>query len=505
MIWLNVVNIDSYVMANITDPFARQVHGTNPQNLIPNILRQRIYENRYWKEHCFGLTAETLIDKAVDINYIGSSFSYNLKPTPFICLVLKLLQIQPNVDIILEYIQQEEFKYLRAIGLFYLRLVGRALQVYEVIEPYITDYRVLAVRSASGWSKMHMDEFVDELLTSDTCLEIALPNLPKRIIYEQSNKLPPKTSPLISLLMKKESNKDSSPESGESPREERSTVSGDFMPKERLVDGNGPQDNVNMTPRKDDDINKAVYSEMEDGGDAKGPAYYRSSLGAVANGSLDDDRVGGGDAARPPSRSSPPRRDRDANRNDYRDRREDAPQRARGRGDGDRFDTDRDSHRRRSRSRERGRERTYAYSRAEDRDSTGRHRYDDRGGRRYSDHPRGYRDSDRLSRDRGDYEYGRSRRRSYSPERDHLREEARSDRRDTRDAQHSDPAPTAPRKVSASFGSENKKPSGRFSWLKKPRDQGGQLASDGNEVVIEGSVEYWNEQRAKLGLKPLRS
>ena len=47
-------------MANRTDPLAAQVHGTNPQNLIERILRERIYANRYWKEHCFGLTAATL-------------------------------------------------------------------------------------------------------------------------------------------------------------------------------------------------------------------------------------------------------------------------------------------------------------------------------------------------------------------------------------------------------------------------------------------------------------
>ena len=43
-------------MANRTDPRARSVHGTNPQNLVEKILRQKIYELTYWKEQCFGLT-----------------------------------------------------------------------------------------------------------------------------------------------------------------------------------------------------------------------------------------------------------------------------------------------------------------------------------------------------------------------------------------------------------------------------------------------------------------
>ena len=45
-------------MANVTDPLAKAIHGTNPQNLIEYITRQRIYDSQYWKEECFGLTAE---------------------------------------------------------------------------------------------------------------------------------------------------------------------------------------------------------------------------------------------------------------------------------------------------------------------------------------------------------------------------------------------------------------------------------------------------------------
>ena len=87
-------------MANRTDPLAAQVHGTNPQNLIERILRERIYANRYWKEHCFGLTAASLVDKAVLLDAVGGQYSANAKPTPFVCLALKLLQIQPSEAIV---------------------------------------------------------------------------------------------------------------------------------------------------------------------------------------------------------------------------------------------------------------------------------------------------------------------------------------------------------------------------------------------------------------------
>ena len=78
-------------MANVTDPLAQQVHGTNPQNLVEKILRGRIYESLYWKEQCFGLTAATVLDKAVKLDHVGGTYSHNAKPCPFICLVRGLL------------------------------------------------------------------------------------------------------------------------------------------------------------------------------------------------------------------------------------------------------------------------------------------------------------------------------------------------------------------------------------------------------------------------------
>ena len=55
--------------------------------------------------------AESLIDKAIELKYIGGVFG-NQKPTEFLCLLLKLLQIQPQKEILLEYLQADEFKYV---------------------------------------------------------------------------------------------------------------------------------------------------------------------------------------------------------------------------------------------------------------------------------------------------------------------------------------------------------------------------------------------------------
>lgn len=46
----------------------------------------------------------------MDLKYIGGVFGGNIKPTPFLCLVLKMLQIQPEKDIVVEFIRNETFK-----------------------------------------------------------------------------------------------------------------------------------------------------------------------------------------------------------------------------------------------------------------------------------------------------------------------------------------------------------------------------------------------------------
>jgi pre-mRNA-splicing factor 38A len=201
-------------MANATDPLALSLHGTNPQNLLEKILRLRIYQSRYWKESCFGLTAATLIDRAVGLDHLGSTFGANSKPTPFICLLLKLLQIQPAQGIIMEYVQQEEYKYLRALGAFYLRLTARAPDVYASLEPLLADARKLVVRTPSGWLLTHMDELVDELLTGELCLGVALARLPKRDALVATGALPPRESALADLL-----EADGDEEEGEGGRE----------------------------------------------------------------------------------------------------------------------------------------------------------------------------------------------------------------------------------------------------------------------------------------------
>lgn len=184
-------------MANRTVKEAKNVHGTNPQYLIEKIIRSRIYDSKYWKEQCFALTAELLVDKAMELRFIGGVFGGNIKPTQFLCLTLKMLQIQPEKDIVVEFIKNEEFKYVRALGAFYLRLTGTSLDCYKYLEPLYNDNRKLRRQNRSGqYEIVYMDDFIDELLKSDRVCDIILPRVQKRSVLEENNELEPKVSAL---------------------------------------------------------------------------------------------------------------------------------------------------------------------------------------------------------------------------------------------------------------------------------------------------------------------
>ena len=66
-------------------------------------------------------------------------------------------------------------------GAFYLRLVGRPLEVYQYLEPLYNDYRKLRLRESDGsFALTHMDEVVDQLLNNEYLFDIALPRIPNR-------------------------------------------------------------------------------------------------------------------------------------------------------------------------------------------------------------------------------------------------------------------------------------------------------------------------------------
>jgi pre-mRNA-splicing factor 38A len=155
--------------------------------------RDRILDSLYWKEQCFGLNAATLLDRAIELTYIGGHYG-NQKPTPFICLVFKLLQLQPEKEIIMAYLEDAEFKYLRALAAMYIRLTWNAVEIFKTLEPLMGDFRKIRIRGMNGWRLSYMDEFIDSLLTQERVCDIALPRMMTRAMLEDAEELEPRES-----------------------------------------------------------------------------------------------------------------------------------------------------------------------------------------------------------------------------------------------------------------------------------------------------------------------
>lgn len=73
----------------------------------------------------------------------------------------------------LEFIKNEDYKYLRALGAFYWRLTAPAKQVYSVLENLYSDYRRMAYRDQLGnYDIIHMDEYIDKLLREEVYCDV---------------------------------------------------------------------------------------------------------------------------------------------------------------------------------------------------------------------------------------------------------------------------------------------------------------------------------------------
>lgn len=195
------------------------IRGQNPATLLERAVLDRITDSMYFKEQCFGLNAASLCDRAADLQHIGGTYGTTGKPTPFLCLIFKMLQLVPNDDIILEMLNQpalaladaEEdedettetdqsklgyFKYLRALAAFYIRLAWQPKDIYQTLEPLLADHRKLKRRARENYALTYMDQFIDDLLTKDRVCATSLWKMPTRVALEDLGELEPYESAL---------------------------------------------------------------------------------------------------------------------------------------------------------------------------------------------------------------------------------------------------------------------------------------------------------------------
>jgi len=190
--------------------------GTDKWTLIPSILRDKIIGSRYWKEKCFALNTESLIDRASELAFVGFSYGGYNRPTPFLCLLAKMIQLEPDLDTISTFLefsagsvtnnvdsQKRDLRYLRALTLSYIRLVCRPLVAYRLLEQFTSDYRLIIALMPSGeFSRVSMDELIDLLLDQEDPLVwgFTFPHLTKRSTLMSRKELEEYSSPLSSEL-----------------------------------------------------------------------------------------------------------------------------------------------------------------------------------------------------------------------------------------------------------------------------------------------------------------
>lgn len=173
----------------------------NKAYLIEPIIRHRIQDSVFYKQYLY-LTNEATILNVVtnNITYISGTDSIG-RPSPFICCLLRLLELDPSQKILDVYLNQSEFKYLTALILLYYRMTINNELTYTTLESYYTDYRKLLLKlknpeitstSVNHYTLTYIDEWVDFLLTKERLIDIMLPRLTPRYKLLESNLLKPR-------------------------------------------------------------------------------------------------------------------------------------------------------------------------------------------------------------------------------------------------------------------------------------------------------------------------
>lgn len=174
-------------------------NGLNPAKIMEKPVVDRIIDCYFWKDQCFAVNEADIVERVVEhVKFIAGTYGDSQRPSPFICLAFKLLQLAPSDEILQEYLEYggEKFKYLRALALFYIRMTRKSENIYTTLEPYLADFRKLKRKGRQATTLSHMDEFVDDLLMKERVCGTTFFKLPKRTVLEDLDLLEPRVSAL---------------------------------------------------------------------------------------------------------------------------------------------------------------------------------------------------------------------------------------------------------------------------------------------------------------------
>lgn len=165
----------------------------NKAHLIEPIIRHRIQDSIFYKQHLYLTNELTILPVIVsNVNFIFGTNATG-SPSTFLSCLLRLLEIEPLKEVISVYLNQlgyNEFKYLTALILIYIRLVYTSEEVYVMFDEYLSDYRKLRMKLKSPtfgdnmipvhFTLTYIDVWIDDLLTKERVVDIILPRLVDR-------------------------------------------------------------------------------------------------------------------------------------------------------------------------------------------------------------------------------------------------------------------------------------------------------------------------------------
>lgn len=181
----------------------QKIHGLNPALLVEKIVRERIQDSHYWISKASTINFYSLLDECIDSVHVVGVYINKGKTvvSRFMCLLFRLIHIQPPIDVVLWLVdfRNHKFKYICVLFSLYYRIIcENPVEIYNVLEPLLEDYRKIRVFDLDGTVKIaHVDEIIDGLLETSKFYGITLPLLTKRWVLEEKGELEERESKLM--------------------------------------------------------------------------------------------------------------------------------------------------------------------------------------------------------------------------------------------------------------------------------------------------------------------
>ncbi|KAK8871089.1 Pre-mRNA-splicing factor 38A [Tritrichomonas musculus] len=178
--------------------YKKAIRGMAPQHLLDPKTRHKIYESVFWLQYCFGVNLVTLVDRAQLLQGVGGLYGQLKAPCNFLCLFLKLLELEPSEEVIRQMLNTKswQMKNLRLLAALYVRFTYPCEQVYLILEPLLQQYNKVAILKNDGWEITYFDVVIQSFIKEDFWCGVSFPPLTPRV------GIPPRLSPLSHLLDK---------------------------------------------------------------------------------------------------------------------------------------------------------------------------------------------------------------------------------------------------------------------------------------------------------------